>query len=146
MRRKLQVALLAAIVAVPAYYAVTTVAANATVNPPPAGFTLTWSDDFNGANGTGVDTNVWKYDTGPGSNFGTGEIETMTSSTANVHYDGQGNLLLTALHSGSDPRAGWTSGRIETQSAGFGAAPGGVMRVESRLQQPNVNTSNGAGY
>ncbi|GAA3448925.1 ricin-type beta-trefoil lectin domain protein [Dactylosporangium matsuzakiense] len=146
MRRKLQVALLAAIVAVPAYYAITTVTANATVNPPPAGFTLTWSDDFNGANGTGVDTNVWKYDTGPGSTFGTGEIETMTSSTANVHYDGQGNLLLTALHSGSDPRAGWTSGRIETQSAGFGAAPGGVMRVESRLQQPNVNTANGAGY
>src|SRR5689334_4659119 len=42
---------------------------------PPAGFTTTWSDDFSGASGTGIDGN-WKYDTGPGSSFGTGEIET----------------------------------------------------------------------
>ena len=32
------------------------------------------------------------YDTGPGSNFGTGEIETMTNSTSNVHLDGNGHL------------------------------------------------------
>src|SRR5262249_19630377 len=54
-------------------------AAAAAVGPhavpgPPAGFTLTWSDDFTGAAGTGIDGN-WKYDTGPGSSFGTGEIE-----------------------------------------------------------------------
>src|SRR5258708_970459 len=30
--------------------------ANAAVAPPPAGFTLTWSDDFSGASGTGLDT------------------------------------------------------------------------------------------
>src|SRR5262245_8072885 len=47
---------------------------------PPAGFTTTWSDDFTGASGSGIDGN-WKYDTGPGSTFGTGEIETMTNST-----------------------------------------------------------------
>ena len=35
----------------------------------------------------------------------------MTSSTANVHYDGAGHLLLTALHNGSDPNSGWTSGQ-----------------------------------
>ena len=113
---------------------------------PPAGFTLTWSDDFNGASGTGIDQGLWKYDTGPGSTFGTGEIETMTSSTSNVYYDGGGHLVLQALHSGSDPGSGWTSGRVETQAATFGAAPGGVVRMESVLQQPNVNTSNGAGY
>jgi len=44
-----------------------------------------------------------------------GEIETMTSGTGNVHYDGSGHLVLTALHSGSDPGSGWTSGRVETQ-------------------------------
>src|SRR5690242_4276498 len=27
---------------------------------PPAGFTLTWSDEFNGAANTGVNTGVWK--------------------------------------------------------------------------------------
>ncbi len=120
--------------------------AEASVNPAPPGFALTWSDDFNGAAGTSVDQALWKYDTGPGSSFGTGEIETMTSSTSNVHYDGSGHLVITALHSGSDPGSGWTSGRIETQSASFGAAPGGVVRIESILQQPNVTTVNGAGY
>jgi beta-glucanase (GH16 family) len=120
--------------------------AQASVPAAPAGFTLTWSDDFNGAANTGIDQGLWKYDTGPGSTFGTGEIETMTSSTSNVYYDGQSHLVLQALHSGSDARSGWTSGRVETQAATFGAAPGGVVRMESVLQQPNVNTSNGAGY
>src|SRR5690349_11526754 len=112
-------------------------AAHAAVGAPPPGFTLTWSDDFTGASGTGVDTGTWKYDTGPGSSFGTGEIETMTNSTSNVFQDGNGHLVLRALHSGTDPRSGWTSGRIETQAATFGAAPGGVVRMESLIQQPN---------
>jgi F5/8 type C domain/Glycosyl hydrolases family 16 len=120
--------------------------AHAAVPPPPAGFTLTWSDDFNGAAGTGMDTSVWKYDTGPGSSFGTGEIETMTNSTSNVFHDGNGNLVLRALHSGTNPTSGWTSGRIETQAATFGAPPGGVVMMQSSFQQPNVNTTNGLGY
>src|SRR5581483_11090452 len=120
--------------------------AQAAVPAPPPGFTLTWSDDFNGANGSGLDTAVWKYDTGPGSTFGTGEIETMTNSTANVFHDGAGNLVLRALHSGSDPRAGWTSGRVETQADNFGAPPGGVVMMQASIQQPNVTTTNGAGY
>ncbi len=120
--------------------------AQATVPSAPSGFTLTWSDDFNGASGTGIDQSLWKYDTGPGSSFGTGEIETMTNSTSNVYYDGQGHLVLQAQHSGSDPSSGWTSGRVETQAATFGAPAGGVVRMESVLQQPNVTTANGAGY
>src|ERR1035437_6606641 len=66
----------------------------AIVGAPPAGFTLTWSDDFTGAANTGVNTSAWKYDTGAGSTFGTGEIETMTNSTANVYQDGAGHLVM----------------------------------------------------
>src|SRR5689334_11898110 len=44
------------------------------VPPPPPGWTTIFSDDFNGANGSGIDSQ-WMYDTGPGSSFGTGEIE-----------------------------------------------------------------------
>jgi beta-glucanase (GH16 family) len=54
--------------------------------------------------------------------------------------------VLRALHSGTDPRGGWTSGRIETQAATFGADAGDVVRMESSIQQPNVTTANGAGY
>ncbi|MGI4894832.1 MAG: ricin-type beta-trefoil lectin domain protein [Janthinobacterium lividum] len=125
---------------------VTPQSAQAAVPVAPPGFALTWSDDFNGAAGTGIDQFVWKYDTGPGSSFGTGEIETMTSSTSNVYHDGQGHLVLKASHSGSDPGSGWTSGRVETQAATFGATAGGVVRMESVLRQPDVTTTNGMGY
>ncbi|WP_078849862.1 discoidin domain-containing protein [Streptomyces sp. NRRL F-5126] len=116
------------------------------VPAPPSGFSTTWSDDFNGPAGTGLNTGTWRYDTGAGSGFGTGEIETMTNSTSNVYQDGSGHLVLKALHSGSDPNSGWTSGRVETQADGFGAQPGGVVRMQASIQQPDVTTANGAGY
>ena len=111
---------------------------------PPSGFTLFWSDDFTGAAGTGVDTTVWKYDTGPGRNFGTGEIETMTNSTANVFKDGAGTLVIKAINS----HHAWTSGRIETKRDDFGAVPGGVVLMQAAIQQPdsNLTTANGTGY
>jgi len=118
--------------------------ASAAVPAPPSGWSLTWSDDFSGASGSGVDSN-WKYDTGQGV-FGTGEIETMTNSTANVYQDGNGHLVIKALHSGTDPGSGWTSGRIETNADTFGAPAGGIVEMVSSIQQPNVNTTNGAGY
>jgi beta-glucanase (GH16 family) len=116
------------------------------VPAPPPGFGLTWSDGFNGAAGSGVNTARWKYDTGPGGSFGTGEIETMTSSTANVYQDGSGHLVLKALHSGTDPAAGWTSGRIETRAATFGAPRGGVVMMQASIEQPDLSTADGAGY
>jgi hypothetical protein len=118
----------------------------ADVPAAPSGFSTTWYDDFSGASGSGLDTGTWRYDTGAGSTFGTGEIETMTNSTANVYQDGQGHLVLKALHSGTDPNSGWTSGRVETQADGFGAQPGGVVRMQASIQQPDVTTANGAGY
>ena len=121
-------------------------AAVAAVPAAPAGFTLTWSDDFNGAANTALNTDVWRYDAGLGANFGTGEVETTTTSTANVYQDGAGHLVLKALHTGTDPVAGWTSGRVETQADGWGAPAGGVVRIESSLKQPDVNTGNGLGY
>jgi beta-glucanase (GH16 family) len=122
------------------------VSAPNTVPAPPAGFSLTWSDDFSGAANTGVPTSTWKYDTGAGSSFGTGEIETMTNSTSNVYEDGNGHLVLKALHSGTNATSGWTSGRIETQAATFGAPAGGVVEMQASIQQPNLTTANGAGY
>ena len=56
-------------------------ASPAAVPAPPSGWSTVFSDDFTGAAGSGADSQ-WEYDTGPGSNFGTGEIETMTKSAA----------------------------------------------------------------
>src|SRR6185312_9894276 len=117
--------------------AATSVAAPAAVPGPPSGWSTVFSDDFNGAAGSGIDSQ-WMYDTGPGSSFGTGEIETMTNSTSNVHLDGSGNLDITALGSGSS----WTSGRIQTTSANVGAPGGGELEVTASIQQP----AGGLGY
>jgi len=111
--------------------------APAAVPGPPSGWSTIFSDDFNGAAGSGAGSQ-WMYDTGPGSNFGTGEIETMTNSTSNVHLDGNGNLDITALGSGSS----WTSGRIQTTSANVGAPAGGELEVTASIQQP----AGGPGY
>ncbi len=111
--------------------------ASAAVPGAPSGWSTVFSDDFAGSAGSGVDSQ-WIYDTGPGSNFGTGEIETMTNSTSNVHLDGNGNLDITALGSGSN----WTSGRIQTSSANVGAPAGGKLEVISSIQQP----TGGLGY
>jgi hypothetical protein len=117
--------------------AATSVAAPAAVPGPPSGWSTVFSDDFSGAAGSGIDSQ-WMYDTGPGSNFGTGEIETMTNSTSNVHQDGNGNLDITALGSGSS----WTSGRVQTTSANVGAPAGGELEVTASIEQP----SGGLGY
>ena len=123
-------------------------AASAAVPPAPSGWSTVFSDDFTGSAGTGVNTANWRYDTGIGypggaTNWGTGEIETMTSSTANVYQDGAGHLAIKPIR---DASGHWTSGRIETQRTDLAAPAGGILRVESSIAQPNVNTSNGAGY
>jgi Ricin-type beta-trefoil lectin domain/Glycosyl hydrolases family 16 len=113
------------------------VAVPAAVPGAPSGWSTVFSDDFNGSAGSGIDSQ-WMYDTGAGSSFGTGEIETMTNSTSNVHLDGNGNLDITALGSGSS----WTSGRVQTTSANVGAPAGGELEVTASIEQP----SGGLGY
>src|SRR5882757_1534929 len=116
-RRTILSALLAPLlVAVPL-----TIAAQASVPPPPAGWTTIWSDDFNGASGSLPSGANWiidqghAYPGGPG-NWGTGEIQNYTNSPNNLALDGTGNLRITPRR---DSAGNWTSGRIETQRADF---------------------------
>jgi len=104
---------------------------------PGTGWTTVFDDDFAGPAGSAPSYN-WMYDTGPGSSFGTGEIETMTNSASNVHLDGNGHLDITALNNGGS----WTSGRIQTTSPNVGAPAGGELEVTASIQQPN----GGLGY
>jgi hypothetical protein len=111
-----------------------------TVPGPPAGWTTVFSDNFAGPAGSMVNSANWEYDTGPGSSFGTGEIETMTNSTSNVYLDGNGHLDITALESGG----AWTSGRIQTTTPNVGAPAGGELEVTASIEQPNP--ASGLGY
>ncbi len=122
--------------------------AHAAVPAPPSGMTTVFSDDFTGAAGTGLNRSNWLYDIGtsyPGGapNWGTGEVETMTDSTQNVYQDGNGNLVIKPIR---DAAGRWTSGRVETQRTDFAAPAGGRVRIEARLQQPNVSGAAAAGY
>lgn len=104
-----------------------------------AGWRPVFQDHFLGAAGSPVNTKTWRYDTGPGYTFGTGEIETMTDSTRNVYHDGHGDLVIRALkHSGT-----WTSGRIQTRVL-YGAPAGGEMLVTAVIKQPHPQ--HGLGY
>jgi hypothetical protein len=148
-RPRRRLALVAAIaLAAPLCAAALSTPATASLPAPPAGWSQVFADDFSGASGTGLNTANWLYDTGTGypggaSGWGTGEIETMSSSTANVYQDGAGHLAIKPIKASN---GSWTSGRVETQRTDLAAPAGSVLRVEASIQQPNVNTGNGAGY
>ncbi|MFF9622552.1 glycoside hydrolase family 16 protein [Streptomyces griseosporeus] len=150
-RRPLRRSLVAAFSALGIAAAAATLAspsASASAPPAPSGWTQVFVDDFTGPAGSGVNTANWQYDTGtsyPGGapNWGTGEVETMTSSTSNVSLDGNGNLRITPLR---DSSGRWTSGRIETVRTDFQPPAGGKLRVEGRIQMPNVTGTAAEGY
>jgi beta-glucanase (GH16 family) len=122
--------------------------ASAAVPAPPAGYHLVFSDDFTGPVNGNVDTSKWQFATGHGypggaANWGTGEVELMTSNNANAHLNGAGQLVVKPIRDGSGQ---WTSARLETRRTDFAAPAGGKMVVEASLQQPNVSGAAAAGY
>jgi beta-glucanase (GH16 family) len=85
---------------------------------PPAGYSLTWSDEFNGPAGSQANPAKWTYDLGNGaSNFGNDEQETYTNSYANSHIVSDPNatdglaLQIIALNTNGNI----TSARLKSQ-------------------------------
>ncbi|HET9741915.1 MAG TPA: glycoside hydrolase family 16 protein [Terriglobales bacterium] len=95
---------------------------------------LTWSDEFNGSNGSPVDPAKWTAETG-GNGWGNQELEYYTSDLRNAHQE-NGTLVITALretHTGSDGvTRDYTSARLKTQGK-FSQAYG---RFEARIKLP----------
>jgi beta-glucanase (GH16 family) len=121
--------------------------ARAAAPAPPSGFTTVWVEDFNGGAGSLPSSANWIFDIGhsyPGGagNWGTGEIAYHTSNPANVSLDGNGNLRITPLRDGA---GNWTSARIETQRTDFQPPAGGTLRIEGRMQLPNVSGAEAQG-
>jgi beta-glucanase (GH16 family) len=94
------------------------------------GWTLVWSDEFDGPNGSDVDPTKWVHDVGDGSNtqegvwnpgngWGNDELEYYTAGNANMQQH-DGVLDITATRSGASAykcwngACQWTSGRIKT--------------------------------
>jgi beta-glucanase (GH16 family) len=103
--------------------------------PPPAiAYTLVWSDEFNGPDGSSPDASKWTYDTG-GKGWGNNELETYTNRTQNAQIQ-SGNLVITALketYAGMDGvTRNYTSARLKTQGP-FDQAYG---RFEARIKIP----------
>ena len=131
--------LLAGCLAAIAVAAVTAPQAHAgTAPPPPAGWTTVFSDSFAGPAGSAPSSANWFYDIGTG--FGTGEIEHMTSSTANSYLDGNGHLVLKSINNGGT----WQSARLESTRDDFAAPPGGKLEITASIEQPNP--ASGLGY
>jgi beta-glucanase (GH16 family) len=109
-----------------------------TGSPVASAWQETWTENFDGPAGSGINQQAWEFDTGQGI-FGTREIETMTASPYNVHLDGGGDLNIVAVrHDGA-----WTSGRIQTRRL-FTPPPGGEMMVTASIRQPDP--AHGLGY
>ncbi|MET8153308.1 1,3-beta-glucanase [Actinoplanes sp. NPDC049668] len=109
-----------------------------------------WSDDFDGAANTGLSREDWLYSVGSGyrggaAQWGTGELEVMTDSVANVHHDGAGHLAIVPLRTGAGA-VKWTSGRVESRRTDFAAPAGGAVRMEASLKLPDVGGAQAAGY
>lgn len=102
--------------------------------PPSSGWTLVWSDEFNGANGSAPDASKWTYDLG-GGGWGNQELETYTNRAANAQIQ-NGNLVITAqkeIFTGSDGiTRDYTSARLKTQGL-FSQTYG---RFEARIKIP----------
>jgi beta-glucanase (GH16 family) len=111
------------------------------VTPP---WKTIWADNFNGPADSSVDTKYWEFNTGNGI-FGTGEVETMTSSPYNIQLNGKGDLNLIVLGHGAagSKDAAWTSGRIRTKTQ-FTPPVGGEMMVTASIKQPDP--ANAVGY
>ncbi|KAK8085807.1 hypothetical protein PG997_007078 [Apiospora hydei] len=105
-------------------------AASTTVHaavPTVNGFTLAWSDDFEGAAGSLPQSRELDLHHGH-------VIQSYTKDPANVQLDGNGNVKITAIKNGE----AWTSARIETQRKDFMAPVGGKMRIQASLSTPKV--------
>jgi beta-glucanase (GH16 family) len=102
--------------------------------PPVASYTLSWSDEFSGPDGSSPDSSKWAYDIG-GNGWGNDELEYYTNRAQNVQLKG-GNLVITAqkeTYTGADGvTRNYTSARLKTQGL-FSQAYG---RFEARIKIP----------
>ena len=102
----------------------------------PSGWSLVWSDEFNGPNGAPVDGSKWSSEIG-GHGWGNAELQYYTGDTKNARQE-NGSLVITATPDGAWQHGCWygackyTSARLVTKGK-FEVKYG---RIEARIQVP----------
>jgi len=95
---------------------------------------MVWSDEFNGPDGSPVDSSKWVSETG-GGGWGNNELEYYTNRLENA-FQQDGNLVIKVLHEqyvgSGDATRNYTSARLKTQGK-FSQAYG---RFEARIKIP----------
>ncbi|MGW5868485.1 glycoside hydrolase family 16 protein [Streptomyces sp. NPDC055239] len=105
-------------------------------SPANSAAAATFTDDFNGPAGSGVDGSKWQIETG--DNVNNHERQYYTSGNKNAALDGQGNLVITARKENPENYQCWygkceyTSSRLNT-SGKFTQTYG---HVEARMKVP----------
>lgn len=98
------------------------------------GWTLVWSDEFDGPQGQIPDPSVWTPEIGIGPNgdgWGNNQLEYNTGRPENASLDGAGNLQITGRREAYQGRA-YTSARLITR----GSVEQQFGRIEARIQLP----------
>lgn len=97
-----------------------------------------WSDEFNGRAGSGIDAAKWNAESG-GSGWGNKELEYYTAGTKNAYMDGRGFLVIKAIKETLPQsfacwygQCGYTSARLTTKNT-FNQTYG---RFEARIKIP----------
>jgi beta-glucanase (GH16 family) len=95
----------------------------------PEGWTLAWSDEFDGTAGSAADSSKWNYDSGP--NWYNGELQYYSQGTGNAKLDGSGNLVIEARKETREGKQ-YTSARLKTE----GKKTFTYGRFEGRMKLP----------
>ncbi|MFT5889979.1 MAG: beta-glucanase (GH16 family) [Dokdonia sp.] len=93
---------------------------------------LVFEDTFDGEAGQSINTDIWKFDIGTGSNgWGNAELQYYTDRPENVSLDGEGNMVITARREAFQGSP-FTSARINTR----GTVEQQYGRFQARIQMP----------
>ena len=116
---------------------------NRAPDPGPSGWSMVWSDEFNGLAGTPANPDNWGYELGDGTvngipGWGNSELQYYTSSTENSAMDGNGNLVIRVKEADGSlvcyyGPCEYTSARLVSQHK----AEFAYGRIESRILLPS---------
>jgi beta-glucanase (GH16 family) len=116
---------------------------NRAPDPGPSGWSMVWSDEFDGPVGVPPNPANWGYELGDGTlngipGWGNSELQYYTDDPDNASTDGAGNLVITLDE--ADPSLGCYYGACEYESARLISkhkAEFAYGRIESRLLVPD---------